>query len=288
MSDTIETIGRSIIHHGPSNDRVYLMKLHPDDAMDIVERLDLLASSSGYSKVFAKVPAWGAGRFIAAGYEQEAAIPAFFPEGTAVCFMGKYFTDDRRLERQPELVREVLVAAGTQKTATSPVQLPDGFTARVARGKDTSGMAEVYREVFATYPFPIHDPGFLRYAMNGDTVYFGIWEGENIVALSSAEIDLSSRSAEMTDFATLPEYRGHGLALYLLHMMEETMLSRGIRSLFTIARAYSFGMNITFARNGYSFGGTLTSNTNIFGTLESMNVWHKALPAGGAVKPGRF
>jgi hypothetical protein len=37
-------------------------------------------------------------------------------------------------------------------------------------------------------------------------------------------------------------------------------------------------MNITFARNGYQFGGTLTSNTNIFGTLESMNVWYKSLP----------
>ncbi|MDD2310679.1 MAG: hypothetical protein PHH91_13970, partial [Desulfuromonadaceae bacterium] len=41
--------------------------------------------------------------------------------------------------------------------------------------------------------------------------------------------------------------------------------------------AYSFGMNITFARDGYSFGGTLTNNTNISGSLESMNVWYKTL-----------
>jgi beta-lysine N6-acetyltransferase len=277
MIDIVETIGSSTIQHGPGNDRVYLMKLHSNDVHDIVDRLDSLAETNGYSKVFAKVPTWGVGRFVAAGYEQEAAIPAFFPEGAAACFMGKYFTETRRLERQPELVREVLTAAGAAKRPVRPEQLPAGLTARVANENDTFGMAEVYREVFASYPFPIHDPGFLRDAMNSGTVYFGVWEGEDIVALSSAEIDLSSRSAEMTDFATMPDHRGRGLALYLLHMMEAAMHSRGIRSLFTIARSYSFGMNITFARNCYQFGGTLTSNTNISGSLESMNVWHKAL-----------
>jgi beta-lysine N6-acetyltransferase len=280
MSDVIETIGGSLVQHGPGNDRVYLMKLHPDDAPGIVDRLDQLASSRGYSKIFAKVPAWGAGRFVAAGYEQEAAIPAFFPEGSAACFMGKYFTADRKVELHPELVREVLAAAGAKLSACRPTLPPSGFAARIARPEDTSAMAAVYRQVFATYPFPIHDPGFLRSAMNDGTIFFGVWEGGRITALSSAEIDRSSRSAEMTDFATLPEYRGHGLALHLLQLMEEAMHARGIRSLYTIARAYSFGMNITFARNGYSFGGTLTNNTDISGNLESMNVWHKTLPDG--------
>jgi beta-lysine N6-acetyltransferase len=59
--------------------------------------------------------------------------------------------------------------------------------------------------------------------------------------------------------------------------VEEEMRQRGIRLAFTIARAYSFGMNITFARADYRFGGTLVNNTNISGALESMNVWHKPL-----------
>ncbi len=277
MSDTINTIGRSIIQHGPVNDRVYLMKLHPDDATDFVEYLDRLASSRGYSKVFAKVPRWNMVRFVAAGYELEASIPDFFPDGAAACFMGKYFTTTRRVEPQPQLVKEILVVSKAQEPVCCPVSLPEGFTARIAREGDTAGMAEVYRKVFASYPFPIHDAGFLRAAMLGGTIFFGIWHGDKIVALSSAEIDCSSGSAEMTDFATLPEYRGHGFALYLLQQLEEAVQSREIRSLFTIARAYSFGMNITFARNGYRFGGTLTNNTNISGSLESMNVWHKTL-----------
>jgi len=55
------------------------------------------------------------------------------------------------------------------------------------------------------------------------------------------------------------------------------MRSAGIITAYTIARAYSFGMNITFAERDYDFDGTLTNNTNISGRLESMNVWHKRL-----------
>ncbi len=55
------------------------------------------------------------------------------------------------------------------------------------------------------------------------------------------------------------------------------MPSRGIRTAYTIARAVSYGMNITFARCGYQYGGRLVNNTDIAGSLESMNVWYKTL-----------
>lgn len=39
---------------------------------------------------------------------------------------------------------------------------------------------------------------------------------------------------------------------------------------------YSFIKRIvTFARNGYTFSGTLLNNTDISGSIESMNVWYK-------------
>jgi hypothetical protein len=36
-------------------------------------------------------------------------------------------------------------------------------------------------------------------------------------------------------------------------------------------------MNITFAKLGYRYGGRLINNTNISGSIESMNVWYKSL-----------
>jgi putative beta-lysine N-acetyltransferase len=277
MHDSLETIGRSLFHHGAYNDRAYLMKLHEEDSSEIVRSLDSLASSRGYSKIFAKVPSWAKERFLVGGYAEEARIPGFYPGGEDVCFMGKYFSESRAREQEPQLVRDVLAAAETTTVLSRPAQLPAGFTARAAVADDVEEMAKIYCEVFASYPFPIHNPAFLRAAMEDSTKFFGIWNGPTIAALSSAEMDVSSASAEMTDFATPPEYRGNGFALFLLREMEEAVRGYGIRALFTIARAYSYGMNITFARNGYCYGGTLTNNTNISGRLESMNVWYKIL-----------
>lgn len=277
MHDFIETVGRSLIHHGAHNDRAYLMKLHGDDSADIVRNLDTLALSRGYSKIFAKVPEWTKERFLDGGYLVEARIPGFYAGKHDACFMGKFFTDSRAREQHPELLREVLAVAREKADTPIPDVLPEGFTIRTADEEDAEEMAKIYREVFASYPFPIHDPGFLRSAMKDSTLFFIIGNRYGMAALSSAEMDRSSASAEMTDFATKRDSRGNGLALFLLRHMEGAVKSRGIRSLFTIARAYSHGMNITFARNGYSCGGTLTNNTNISGRLESMNVWYKIL-----------
>jgi beta-lysine N6-acetyltransferase len=138
-------------------------------------------------------------------------------------------------------------------------------------------MAELYRQVFASYPFPIHDDGYLQDTMRENVRYFGIWDNDSLVALASAELDPRGENAEMTDFATRPDYRGRGLASHLLVEAEKAAAQQGIKTAYTIARAYSAGMNITFARNSYSFSGTLTHNTQISGTLESMNVWYKPL-----------
>jgi putative beta-lysine N-acetyltransferase len=89
--------------------------------------------------------------------------------------------------------------------------------------------------------------------------------------------DRIAKTAEMTVFATSPVCRGRGLATYLLAHAEAAAEKVGVKTAYTIARAYSAGMNITFARNGYTFSGTLTHNTQISGKLESMNVWYKAL-----------
>jgi putative beta-lysine N-acetyltransferase len=97
------------------------------------------------------------------------------------------------------------------------------------------------------------------------------------LALASAEIDHKNSNAEMTDFATHPDWRGHGLANLLLQYLEKELQLFEIKTSYTIARATSYGMNICFAQNGYSHSGTLVKNTQIAGGLESMNVWHRHL-----------
>ena len=135
----------------------------------------------------------------------------------------------------------------------------------------------MYKKIFDTYPFPIYDPKYILKTIQGNVIYFSIWKKDTIIALASSEMDITSKNVEMTDFATLPAYRGKGLSQCLLKQMENEMSKRQIKTAYTIARALSVGINMAFAKMGYTYGGTLKNNTNICGRLESMNVWYKFL-----------
>ena len=128
-----------------------------------------------------------------------------------------------------------------------------------------------------SYPFPIHEAAHIREAQEDGTRFFTVRAEGDLVAASSMEPGGAPGTVEMTDFATLPSYRGQGLATRLLDTMDRHASESGLRVAYTIARALSFGMNITFARCAYQYAGTLINNTQIAGSIESMNVWYKAL-----------
>ena len=274
MSDTLEKIGSSQIQHGADNNRIYLMKLDPADLPGITAQLDALAAKKGYTKIFAKVPAPCAPAFIATGYCREGTIPEFYNGETDAAFLGKFIDPTREITPQRDEIEKIITLAQS-KNNSSIKPLPDGYTLRPAVEKDADELAAVYKQVFASYPFPIHDPDYLIETMRSHVCYFVAEKDGKIAGAASGEMDKGNRNAEMTDFATLPEHLGNGLAVHLLKFMEPEMKKLGIATLYTIARAISPGMNITFAKCGYAFGGTLINNTQISGSIESMNLWHK-------------
>jgi putative beta-lysine N-acetyltransferase len=139
-------------------------------------------------------------------------------------------------------------------------------------------MADIYRNVFTTYPFPVYDPSYLWDTMQRNIDYYVVEvKGGNLVALSSAEIDSSAQNAEMTDFPTHPDHTGNNLSNLLLRQMEKQMKQQGINTLYTIARLISIPMNKTFLKNEYQYSGTLIKNTNIAGNIESMNIYYKQI-----------
>jgi putative beta-lysine N-acetyltransferase len=280
-TDQVEIFGQSLIQHGPASDRVYLMKLARTDFPQILGYINGLAMLHGYSKVFIKIPGDAKSPFAEAGYRIEAAIPGFYNGREDGLFMARYYHPERLIDQAADRVQAVLEAAREKATASAPTTTWEDLDCRLATAADCEQMAELYRQVFASYPFPIHDPAYLTETMAEKVIYAGIWDGDRLLALASAELDQAGANAEMTDFATHPDCRGRGLANLLLRDLEGLTAEVGIRTWYTIARATSFGMNITFAKNGYEYGGTLVKNTQISGGLESMNVWYKHL-----LKPG--
>lgn len=277
MGDRITKIGNSLLQHGTYNNRIYLMKLAQDDYPTIINELEQFALQEGYTKICGKIPAFATDGFREHGYIVEATIPKFYQGVEDVYFMSKFLSAARRKNNKAEEIKQVLAVA-SDKSSTQPVpMLNPKFHYRICELADIPKLVRVYKKVFATYPFPIDDPDYIAKTMADNVQYFAIWEHDFPVALSSSEMDLKSRNVEMTDFATLPEYRGMGFSHYLLHKMEAEMRTKGFLVAYSIARSLSFGMNITFAKMGYTYSGTLVNNTNISGNFESMNIWYKFL-----------
>jgi putative beta-lysine N-acetyltransferase len=255
------------------------MKLNPEDFPEILETLKNLAFKESYTKIFAKIPSWYLSSFELEGFKEEAQIPKFFNGQKAVSFVSK-FLDNARSEISNEEKQEIalnLDLAMSKQGSTTLINNNPSFSLRILQKEDISKLSKLYKKVFPSYPFPIFDKKYLTETMDNDVVYFGVFKGKKLISASSAEMDLNSENAEMTDFATDPDYAGNNLSLLLLRAMEEAMILRKIKTAYTIARSYSKGMNITFAKQDYEYTGTLINNTNIFGNIESMNVWYKSL-----------
>jgi len=277
MEDRIESIGKgSIIQHGKLNNRIYLIKLGKKDGPDILDVLRRMAAENAYTKIFCKIPEWAAPLFIADGYMTEAVIPGFYQGGDAAFFMAKYMDSDRLMKLESQslgALSDLLKSSpGKEKIANKRK-----YKVKKLGTEDVAQITDLYREVFLSYPFPIHNPGYILKTMQENVRYFGVRKKGKLVAVASAEIDQEGKNAEMTDFATDPEFRGQKLGQLLLMKMEKEMEAQRMKTLYTIARLKSIPMNKVFLKHQYQYAGTLLSNTNISGSIESMNVYYKHL-----------
>jgi putative beta-lysine N-acetyltransferase len=253
------------------------MRLDPDGTGDLIVALEALARGRGYGKIFAKIPAPAWALFQSAGYLQEAVVPGLFKDRLDGYVIAKYMDPKRQAIPAAE---KRLERSGPRGAASADALLRPGRAPRrvVACGPgDAGAISRLYRQVFATYPFPVHRPGYLKGTMKAGSRYFAGRREGCMAAVAAAEIHRHDQDAEMTDFATRPRYRNQGLAGSLLRHMEKAVRRQGVRTAFTIARAASPGMNAVFQKNGYRYAGLLRNNTQIAGRLESMTVWYKPL-----------
>jgi putative beta-lysine N-acetyltransferase len=277
--DKIASIRGSVVQHGRLNSRVYVMRMNVNDACGLIPELERLAKKKGYGKICAKIPVTAWKEFESAGYITEAVVPGLFKNRTDGYFVAKYLSPVRRKSYRDRCLN-------WQRYPTADGGRHPGCSMRVeaCTPLDAGEMGAVYRQVFESYPFPIQEPAYLRRMMKEDVLYFCVRVEGHLASLAAAEIDPKNRNCEMTDFATLPEFRRQGFARALLGHMEATVRRLGIHAAYTIARAASLGMNAVFKNSGYRYAGILKNNSHICGSIQSMTVWYKHLPVSPAPK----
>lgn len=274
MYDIIENLGYSVIHHGPHNNRIYLMSYHDKDEDDIIQCLESLANNRVYSKIIAKLPEKIVHKFLQNGFVKEGEIQGYYKGQSTCFFLSKYLEASRLQIKDKILIDDVIKVAKNKKYQDLPALKPE-FSIRQMTQADAEDMAKLYQAVFKTYPFPICDAEYIKQTMVTHVRYFGVSYKGKLVGLSSCEINQEEQNVEMTDFAILASARNDKLAKQLLREMEKAMQEAQMKTFYTIARATSYAMNVTFSSMGYHFGGTLYNNTQIAGQIESMNLWYK-------------
>ncbi|MCH1626349.1 putative beta-lysine N-acetyltransferase [Fredinandcohnia quinoae] len=213
--------------------------------------------------------------FLETGFMLEAVIKQYF-NGSDALFLVKYFTLERK-NSDKWVEEDNILTAILKKQRDKAPQKASIFTIRKATVQDAKKLASLYQQIFKIYPTPLNNPGYIEKEINNLTIFFVMEDGDSIISAASAEINDTYNNAEITDCATLPSYRKHGLMKELIVEIEKELINKGIYCAYSIARALSYGMNACFNQLGYSYTGRLINNCNIYDKIEDMNVWVKDL-----------
>ncbi|MBS4203213.1 putative beta-lysine N-acetyltransferase [Lederbergia citrea] len=253
-------------------------RLRIDDYLGDIKKMEAeiwaIAKNINAEKIIIKCRQKDICLLLGLGYILEGWIDHYFHGDDAV-FMVKYLHSERKenenWNKEEEILNEVLQSKSKKTVRTKYAK------ARKASYSDCERLANLYKKTFKVYPVPIHNPFFIKEEMEGGTIYYYIEENGEIISAASAEINNKYKNAELTDCATMPEYRKDGLMKVLLSELEKELCNEGVFTSYSLARALSYGMNKAFFQLDYQYRGRLTKNCYIYDKLESMNVWVKDL-----------
>lgn len=262
----------------PFNKRITVYKFNLTRGCGAAQMLQALTEKAGaqnLDKLWLKSPPTWEKNFLQAGMQLEASIPGYYLGKEPALVFAKFLRAERQTPANSRGAGLIEKLTSCPVTGTGKKLPPARITFKWAQQKHCADLARLFSRVFSTYPFPVYDPDYIKHTMDNGTCYITAWHNGELAAASSAETNKPQKNAEMTDFATLPAWRGRGLANHLLSRMESRLFNEGYKCLYTLARSSSIGMNKVFAASGYSFNGVLINNCNISGDFEDMNVWSK-------------
>lgn len=210
------------------------------------------------------------------GFIEEGKIEGFYNGQNACCL--SFFSDEkRRYSDHPDEEDKILETALNVKTKENREAAKDYIIREAGQG-DAEEIAKLFESVFITYPTPMHQPQYIEGVMESK-ILFMVAENKRgeMISAGSAEINREYFNAEITDCATKQAYRGKGVLSSIILSLEVALAHQGIKTLYSLSRAMSYGMNIILSRNNYQYAGRMIKNCNIMGDFEDLNLWVKSI-----------
>ena len=269
---------KAVIYIDIPNKRLKVTSFNATDYNKLIDSLLLTAEKSGLSKIWLVCSTSEWINFLSRGFVMEGAAEGYL-NGQTGYFMSYFVTGNRRFSKtyreEQKTLSEVLKIIPETNFSTI---LPKGYSLRKAGNHDVTALSSLFARVFETYPVPVTKPEYLLNAINTKSIFYLVEHRGEIISAASADMDQKLCNAEITDCATLSDYRGQGLMYNLINALESDLLSRSIYCLYSLAIAKSPGIGKVFRKLGYQYRGRLINNCNICANFEDMNLWVKYMP----------
>ncbi|MBU9711298.1 putative beta-lysine N-acetyltransferase [Evansella tamaricis] len=208
------------------------------------------------------------------GFSLESKLSGFFHGDEALIFT-KYHQKDRLLSKTAKENKEVLsIVKGDTK---EPCEMTHGFQIELVKDVELEELARLFQTVFPIYPTNIFDPDYLQKVKDSEEYMFMVAKDDNGIIGAASAMNTGYQSAEITDCAVHPDYRGKNLLNAIVMAIEKELVKKRIYHSFSLTRAKSVGMNMTVKRLNYRYEGTLINNCIISTGFEDMNIWTKKL-----------
>lgn len=255
------------------------MKIIKFDSISVssIKKLIHFASGERLGKIICNCEMENIKNFVKAGFCLEGRIDGYFKGRDAFCM--SYFVSSRRKicgdrEKENTLLMKSLDISNTFIYDSNNLK----YYIRDAAESDIKEMAELFSNVFFTYPSPVYDEGYLKQTMMKKKVLYKVAVyNEKIIGIASADMDKENLNAEITDCATYPKYRGKGILTNIIYFLESDLENMGFITLYSLSRATNAGVNFALSKHGYKYRGRLINNCDICGGFEDMNIWVKSL-----------
>lgn len=278
MFETIENIDGALVYHGNMHNRIYFSEADNVNLDNLLQKMKDLAEMKRYEKILGKASEKGLNVLKSKGFIVEAKIPGLYNGSVDGYFLADYtnkqrHVNDEKIMKTIATVKTIAEAANKPNT-DSHFLMPENLDIKELSSADFHLLEDLHQKAYKYHPHQIKDATYFSKLKDLNHQFYGLFQDGELLVSAILAVNSSESNMEIVDFITHPNYRGQNLSYFLVQEIKQQMDDLKCKTVYTMVRATSYGLNITFSKHGFLLAGTLTNNCKVLDTMESMNVWY--------------
>ncbi|WP_437369802.1 putative beta-lysine N-acetyltransferase [Maribacter litoralis] len=278
MFETIENIDGALVYHGNMHNRIYFSEAENVNLDNLLQKMKDLAEKKRYEKILGKASEKGLNVLKSQGFIVEAKIPGLYNGSVDGYFLADY-TNEKRHVNDEKIMKTIATVKTIAEAAKKPntdshFLMPENLDIKELSSADFPLLEELHQKAYKYHPHQIKDAAYFSKLKNLNHQFYGLFQNGELLVSAILAVNSSESNVEIVDFVTHPDYRGQNLSYFLVQDIKNKMDKLGCKTIYTMVRSTSYGLNITFSKHGFILAGTLINNCMVRDAMESMNVWY--------------